>query len=152
MIVRVEMRCDPPPGSSTVTASASTFVTVVFSIGVTPRRSSERLALADSFGGKLVSNRSVVSTSRIRPARVSIVRKSLRSVSRASSPIWPAISTPVGPPPTTTNVSQASRRSGSGSSSAASKAARMRPRTISALSSDLTSAAYSLQSSWPKYE
>ena len=41
------------------------------------------------------------------PARGSIARKSRRSVSRASSAIWPAISTPVGPAPTTTNVSQA---------------------------------------------
>ena len=30
-------------------------------------------------------------------------------VSRASSAIWPAISTPVGPAPTTTNVSHARR-------------------------------------------
>ena len=41
-------------------------------------------------------------------------RRSRRaSVSRASSPIWPAISTPVGPAPTTTNVSQAAVTSGS---------------------------------------
>ena len=39
-----------------------------------------------------------------------------------------------------TNVSHSRRRSGSRSSSAASKAARMRPRTVSALSSDFTSA------------
>ena len=44
--------------------------------------------------------------------RGSIERKSCRSVSRASSPIWPAISTPVGPAPTTTNVSHAARRVG----------------------------------------
>ena len=73
-------------------------------------------------------------------------------MSRASSAIWPAISTPVGPAPTITNVSQAARRSGSCSISAASKAARMWLRTISALSSDLTSFACSLHSSWPKYE
>ena len=55
--------------------------------------------------------------------RGSIARKSLRSVSCASSAIWPAISTPVGPAPTTTNVSQRGRRAGSASASAASKRA-----------------------------
>jgi hypothetical protein len=88
----------------------------------------------------------------MRPVRGSISRKSPGSVSRASSAICPAISTPVGPAPTTTNVSHGARRSGSDSFSAASNALRMRPRTVSALSSDLTSAAYRLHSSWPKYE
>ena len=48
------------------------------------------------------------------PSRGSTVRKSRRRVSRASSAIWPAISTPVGPAPTTTNVSQARRAVGVG--------------------------------------
>src|SRR5919204_346906 len=103
-------------------------------------------------GGKPVSMRSAASTSSTRPCRGSIERKSRRSVSRASSAIWPAISTPVGPAPTTTNVSHASRASALGSASAASKAARRRLRTASALSSDLTSAAYVRHSPWPKYE
>jgi len=88
----------------------------------------------------------------MRPVRGSAVWKSLRRVSRASSAIWPAISTPVGPPPTTTNVSHSARTSGSGSISAASNALRMRLRATSALSSDFTSVAYRPQSSWPKYE
>ena len=50
----------------------------------------------------------------------SMWRKSWRTVSRAISAIWPASSTPVGPAPTTTNVSQARCSSGSGSASAAS--------------------------------
>ena len=80
----------------------------------------------------------------------SIVRKSRGSVSRASSAIWPAISTPVGPAPTTANVSHFARFSGSGSISAASNAARIRRRTSSARSSDFTSGARSAHSGWPK--
>ena len=78
--------------------------------------------------------------------------KSRLSVSRASSAIWPAISTPVGPAPTTTKVSQAARRCGSASISAASNALRIRDRVASALSSDFTSGAAARHSSWPKYE
>ena len=81
------------------------------------------------------------STSSTRAARGSIVRKSRRSVSRAISAIWPAISTPVGPAPTMANVSHAARAAGSCSSSAASKAARMRRRMSSAPSSVLSSGA-----------
>ena len=58
----------------------------------------------------------------------SIVWKSFGRTRRESSPIWPAISTPVGPPPTTTNVSHARRFSGSSSSAAISNAPRIRPR------------------------
>ena len=47
------------------------------------------------------------STSSTRLSPASIVRKSPRRVSRASSAICPAISTPVGPAPTTTKVSSA---------------------------------------------
>jgi hypothetical protein len=57
-----------------------------------------------------------------------------------------------GAAPATTNVSQASRAAAFGSPSAASKAARSRLRTASALSSDFTSAACSRHSSWPRYE
>ncbi len=150
--VRVGMRAVAPSGCSIVTAVASTSTTVLSSSGLTPSRRSERSAFADSDGGKPVRTRSAVSTSRTRALRESTARKSRRRVSRASSAIWPAISTPVGPAPTTTNVSHSSRRSGSRSSSAASNAARMPLRTVSALSSDLTSAACALHSSWPKYE
>jgi len=66
--------------------------------------------------------------------------------------IGPAISTPVLPPPTTTNVSQLARSSGSDTASAASNALRILPRTRIALSSGFTSAARGRQSSWPKYE
>ena len=138
--VRVGIR-----SASTVTLSLSMPTTVRPASTVTPTRCSERAAFAESEGGNVVSTRSAASTSRMRAVRGSTLRKSRRSVSRASSAIWPAISTPVGPAPTTTNVSQASRRPRSGSASAASKALRRRVRTTSALSSDFTSAACSRQ-------
>ena len=55
---------------------------------------------------------------------------------RDSSAIRPAISTPVGPVPTTTKVSQRHRTSGSGSRLAISNAPKIRPRTSSASSRD----------------
>ena len=140
------------PLPSMVTPSSSMPTTVWPVTTLTPIRCSERAAFAESEGGKVVSTRSAASTSRIRAVRGSTARKSLRKVSRASSAICPAISTPVGPAPTTTNVSHAARRSASSSVSAASKALSSRLRTTSALSSDFTSAACSLQSSCPKYE
>ena len=139
-------------GAWIATEPAATSTTVCPASTVTPSRSSARVAFRESDGGKLVSTRSAASTSSTRAVRVSTLRKSLRSVSFASSAIWPAISTPVGPAPTTTNVSQLRRRSGSGSASAASKASRMRLRMSSAPSSDFSSGACSRQSSWPKYE
>ena len=140
------------PAPSIVTPSASMPITIRLVSTVTPIRSSERAAFADNEGGKVVSTRSAASTSTIRAERGSIVRNSRLSVSRASSAICPAISTPVGPAPTTTNVSQAARRAESGSASAASNALSNRLRATRALSSDFTSAACSRQSSWPKYE
>ena len=65
-------------------------------------------------------------------------RNSSRSVWRAISASAPAISTPVGPPPTITNVSSRRRSSGSGVRSATSKASSMR-RRISVASSRLFS-------------
>jgi hypothetical protein len=62
----------------------------------------------------------------MRAVAVSMLRKSGRSVERASSAIVPASSTPVGPAPTMTKVSSADRRPASFSISARSKASRMR--------------------------
>jgi hypothetical protein len=64
--------------------------------------------------------------------------------------ICPAISTPVGPPPTTTNVIAARCASRSRQSSARSKAPSSLDRTASALSSDFTSPAISAHSGLPK--
>ena len=152
MTVRAAMRSVSPSGARTVTPRASTSTTVRDSSGVTPILSSERSARADSDGGKLPSTRSAASTSTIRPVLGSAERKLPRRLSRASSAIWPAISTPVGPAPTTTNESQDPRSSGSGAISAASNALRIAERVTSALSSDLTSCANSPHASWPKYE
>ena len=55
-------------------------------------------------------------------------RKLCLSARLDNSAIWPAISTPVGPPPTTTNVSHARRTSGSSSNSAISNAPNIRSR------------------------
>ena len=60
----------------------------------------------------------------------SMRRKSRRSVRCASSAIWPAISTPVGPAPTTTNVISRSISGRVGASSASSKAPKMRPAQL----------------------
>ena len=57
-----------------------------------------------------------------------MVLKSPRKVWKAISAMAPATSTPVAPPPTTTKVSRALRRSGSVSHSARSKAIRIRCR------------------------
>jgi len=126
--------------------------TVCLTIGVTPMRCSDRAARTESFSGNVARRRSVVSTSSTVAPRGSMRRKLPRSVSLASSAIWPAISTPVGPPPTTTKVSWAARSSASSLISARSKALSSRERTVIADSSDLTSAACSRHSSWPKYE
>ena len=59
-----------------------------------------------------------------------------------SSAIWPAISTPVGPAPTTTKVSARSASAGVRASSASSKAPKMRPRSSSASSIDFIPGAW----------
>ena len=105
---RLAMRSDVSVPPSSVTPAPSIPITVRPAGPSRRGARSDRSAFADSEGGKLVSTRSATSMSRMpRPARGSMLRKSSRSVSRASSAIWPAISTPVGPAPTTTNVSQA---------------------------------------------
>ncbi len=107
-VVRASTRWTAPVGDRIATESPATSTTAWPTSGVTPSCSSARSALCDSDGGNCASTRSAASTRRTRAARVSKERKSRRSASRASSAIWPAISTPVGPAPTTTNVSHAS--------------------------------------------
>ena len=141
MTVLAMIRSVAPSGSTTVTESSSIPTTVRLSSVVTPSPSSERCALAEREGGKLVSTRSSASIMMTRAVRESMARKLRRSVSRASSAICPDISAPVGPAPTTTKVSCARRASESSIISAASKARRICARTAIALSSVLTSAA-----------
>jgi hypothetical protein len=73
---------------------------------LTPNCSGDAAARLDSDGGNEGNTRSAASTMSTRPALGSTARKSPGKVSRASSAIWPAISTPVLPAPTTRNVSQ----------------------------------------------
>ena len=87
-----------------------------------PRRSRSLAALPDSRSPKVASTSLPPSKRRILALRGSIFRKSSLSTRLDSSAIWPAISTPVGPPPTTTKVSHSCRFAGSSSSSAISKA------------------------------
>ncbi len=77
-------------------------------------------------------------------------RNSPGKVWQAISASVPAISTPVGPPPITTKVIQASRLAGSASFSAASKASRMRRRISNASSSVFRPGACGSHSAWPK--
>ena len=104
MTVRVGIRSVVSSARRTVTLRSSTSTTDSSSRPVTPRFSRERSALAERLLGKVVRTRSSASTSRMRALAGSMVRKSPR-MSRAISAIWPAISTPVGPAPTTTKVS-----------------------------------------------
>ena len=83
----------------------------------------------------------------VRRDRVELVRA---APARAISAIAPAISTPVGPPPITTNVSSSRCRPGSGSRSARSKASSTRRRIATASSSVFSPGACAAQSSWPK--
>ena len=118
-----------------------------------PRRRASRAGAGrttDRSGGYAGRTRSIASTRMIRVSPGLIDRKSRRSVSWAISPSAPASSTPVGPPPTITNVIQARRRSGSASRSAASKAMRMRRRISVASSMVLSPGATAAHSGWSK--
>ena len=79
----------------------------------TPRPASVRAAFLERSSGNGGSTRGPPSIKMIRACAGSIERKSWRSVRCAISAIAPATSTPVGPPPTITNVSQARRCAGS---------------------------------------
>ena len=86
----------------------------------------------------------------MRARLVSILRKSRLSVRCESSAIWPAISTPVGPAPTTTKVIRRSISLGVLASSAHSKAPKIRPRSSSASSMLFIPGAYCANWSLPK--
>ena len=77
---------------------------------------------------------------------------SCASVSRLSSAIEPAISTPVGPAPISTKVSSRRTSSGSSSVSARSKASSRRARNDRASAALFSAGARAAQSSWPNHE
>ncbi len=98
------------PSCSSATPSASIAVARAPSRTSTPSDASSRAAFADSFGLNAVSTRSPASS---RITRVSAGSKRVNSPLRwwrASTASWPATSTPVGPPPITTNVRDARAR------------------------------------------
>ena len=141
-----------PSAETTRTCRSSMSITRVFVRTVTPSRSSWRCAEAERSGGYGGRIRSIASTRTIRASWGWIERKSWRSDCRAISPSAPASSTPVGPPPTSTNVIHSRRRSGSASRSAASNAMRIRRRISVASSMVLSPGAIGAHSGWSKYE
>ena len=116
----------------------------------TPTSVRIRSASADSFGPKGPRTAGAASSSTIRADVVSMRRKSRLRARLQSSEIWPAISTPVGPAPMTTNVRKRRTSSGSVARSASSKEPKMRPRSSSASSIDFMPGANSANWSLPK--
>ena len=123
-----------PSAVRQVTESESTSVTIAFSTTSTPDRSSDRWVLRPRRGPNGGRTWSAPSIRMMRAAAGSMRRNCPRSVTRESSAIWPAISTPVGPAPTTTKVSSFCRSSGESATSAFSKAEKMRARSSRASS------------------
>jgi len=120
------------------TPSAWTAVTGVPSRTSTPSSLSARCAYSDISGLKFGSTRGPASISTTRASSGRKLRKSSRSVMRASSITAPASSTPVGPPPMIAKVRSSRRRVGSPSSSAFSNATSNRRRIAVASSSVLS--------------
>ncbi len=135
----------------TVSPRSSTSVTIAPSITSTPSPSSSFLVFSPSLAPNGGSTCPAASTSSTRALSEEMARKSRLRVRRDSSAIWPAISTPVGPAPTTTNVSRWSvGRPCIAASSASSKAPKIRPRSSSASSMLFMPGAYSAKWSLPK--
>ena len=146
------MRRVVPSESLTVMPLRSTSVTMAPSWISTPIFSSRACAFLPSFS-PIGARTAGKASSRITRAVVeSICRYAPLSVWSASSAICPAISTPVGPAPTTVNVNSFSRRAGSLDRSACSNAPRMRARNSSASSIDFMPGANSAKWSLPKYD
>ena len=125
-----------PSESLTVRPLRSTSVTIASSWISTPIFSSRAAAFLPSFSPIGGSTCGAASSRITRALVVSMWRNAPLRVWSASSAICPAISTPVGPAPTTVKVSSFSRRLGSLDRSACSNAPRMRPRSSSASSID----------------
>ena len=98
---------------------------MVFSHTSTPIFCSRRCVYRCSLGANEASTCGPASISRIFASVVATDLYSRGSVSWASSAIWPATSTPVGPAPITAKVTYAARSAGSVASSAISKAPRI---------------------------
>ena len=116
----------------------------------TPILRSDVAALAESFGPNGASGSLPASKSSTLASSGSRRRNWSRSVRVASSRIWPASSTPVGPAPTSAKVSQRRRSAGSVAVCAISKAPKTRRRITSASASVFIPGACGANSSWPK--
>ena len=92
-----------------VTEPGRTSVTTQSVRTITPSRASEPMAAPESSAAKDGRMPFPPSRSSIRGLAAEILRNSRARIERASSPMAPAISTPVGPAPTTTNVNHSSR-------------------------------------------
>ena len=105
ILVAVTIRSVRPSLCCTVIAPSSTSVTIAPSTTSTPSPSSSVLGPGAELGAERRQHlRGGVEQDHRAPTGVLIARKSRRSVRWASSAICPAISTPVGPAPTTTKV------------------------------------------------
>ena len=129
----------------TSTPSSSILVTRLFGQTCTPSFSKSRVARLACFSLNDGRIRGPDSMRMTRVSLVSILRKSLASVKRLISPIAPANSTPVGPPPITTNVNNCRRLAESPTRSAASKELSRRRRISVACGTVFRLGAYSSQ-------
>lgn len=139
-----------PSGPRASSPPASTRATIEPMCCSTPSFRRSRATLADSTGPNDASGASPPSNSSTRASLGSIWRNSVRSVLVASSRIWPASSTPVGPAPTRANVSQRARSPASLAESAISKAPNTRRRIFRASASVFMPGAKTANSSCPK--
>ena len=151
-IVSAAMRLVDPSGVMTVRPVPSRSVTRVRKRTSTPFERSRSWVSVDSAGWNDGRTRSAASSRMTRLVEGAMLRNSPRRVRLASSAICPAISTPVGPAPTTTNVSALATCAAVPASSARSKAVKIRPRSSRASSTVFMPGANSAKWSLPKYD
>ena len=134
------------------TACGSTDVTIVLDRTSTPSSRRSRSACAARSSANVGRMRGPPSSRMTRAVAVSMRRKSPRKLWRAIVGNIPANSTPVGPPPTITNVRYAARSASSVAFSASSNAVRKRRRISIASSTFFSPGASASHSGCPKYE
>ena len=136
-----------PAAMTPCSSTLSTFTPVKIS---TPSFLSRLAAFFDKDSAKVGRTRAPPSSNRIRLLAGSILRKFPRRVTETNCAIEAASSTPVGPPPTRTNVIWRARSFSSSVDSASSKALRILVRIVSASLRLLRPGANRANSSWPK--
>ncbi len=138
--------------SPIITPFSFTSFTIELTLTSTPKFSKDFRALLLNFLSNVCRILSAPSTSIILVSAVFIFRKSLSKVSLAISANAPATSTPVGPPPTMTNVISFCFSFSVFVSSAFSNAKSIRSRIFSASETVFKPGANFSQLSFPKYE